>query len=1679
MSQASALIDAHDFGTVQVLQAVDGGQLTVPGESWLLKADFSPQGSDLLLTGPDGAQVLIRDYFNLDNPPDLLTDTGAMIPADLAIKLAGPAAPGQFALLENGPFAELAQAAESIGRVEATDGLVEAIRIDGTTVTLTKGDDVFQGDTLVTAKGAAIGITFVDDTTFSLGEEGRMVIDEMVYDAQTQEGAFSANLVQGVFSFVSGEIAKTSPDGMTVSTPVATIGIRGTKVAGRADQDGSQNTFSLLQESDAQGNPIVGEISVTNQGGTVILNAAGATVQVSSAFQAPPSPQIFSQQQIQQNFGSALTALSSAAAARAEAEAAQNTEEAQAAQAEAAQAGAEADAAQAEADTAQAEADAARAEADASGDPDAIAVADAAEAAAAQAEADAAQAQIDADTAAAQADAAQAQADIAQAQADQANNELQAQTEAFASFGTPGDVPPGGPGPDGPAPDGTAPDGPPPDGGPQAGNGDAPPDGNGGFDGGGGFSGTDLFGNSNLFGSADPFGNFDTLGLGDPLLGGGGVDFFGVSFFDGGFDPLLGGITATDTGFNDFVPPNDSPTNGQSLSTSTVFVGGSGNDVLTGTFRDEVFVGFAGNDTLSGGGGIDEANYSADPGAVTATINRLGVGTVSDGFGNTDTLSGIEALRGSAGADSLTANYTGTTISSATAKLYGMSGSDTLSLSLTGTKKVILSTAVVSGGSGNDAITATISGTAGSTLTSIRDDVSQNTITVNGSGGNDTATVLLKAVNQSNDVDTNTVTIDGGTGADTLSLTMWATADDVDHNIASVLGGSGNDSLTAKFTGDKVTSNSVTMNGGFGLDTMSLTLKAQAAGHDVSSNTVVVDAGDGGDSGNGSSTFGLTLLVSSTMDSADDNKITAIGGTGADTFSVTLKAANNVSSNTVIVSGGGGNDILRTVLTATTQVTNNTVKISGGTGADTLALTFKGATVSKDSAILSGGGGIDTLTLNLTASTLKVNNFFSLDGGTGDDTLNGSGSYDLLIGGAGNDSLIGGAGSDLAGYTLATAGVAVNLATTAQAVGGGMGTDTLSGIEGLVGSSFADTLTGDTGNNFLFGGAGNDTLSPGANTARDILDGGAGTDIAAFTSGALADYSFARAGVGLNINYAASGSGTTADAFTAYSVETLSFSRSNNITLSGGANETQVNTTTTGTQQELSISSLNGGGYVVVWESDGTDGSGMGVYGQVFTAAGVKSGSEFLVNTTLANDQEDVSVAGLSDGGFIVTWESNLQDGSFEGVYAQRYTSAGITSGGEFQINTTTTGYQENPSVTGFSAGGFVVVWQAQDQTSGTDGVTNRAVFGQRFNSSDQKVDIDGSTLSVGSSGEFLVNTYTTNNQDSAQVTELGNGGFVVVWESYAQDASSNGVYAQVYDSAGATVGSELHVSTTTVYSQDTPTVAALSGGGFAVAWESGVQDGSTDGAYFRIFNNSGVAQSAEIQANSTTIGDQENPTIAGLTNGNLAVTWESFGQDGQQDGVIGRIFDSSGTAVTSEFRVNSTAIDDQGNPEITALTGGDFAVSWVSIGQDGNLGGIYSQTFSPSGVASGALTITGGTGADTLNVTSGTGYIFNYTAVGELGDTITGLTNHTAFDFQFSRGGGFLGFNPSDNTSVLSTSFVAGTAAVDANDHWIFDATASKLYYDSDGTGTAAAAVVATVATSVTLTANDITFTA
>ena len=266
--------------------------------SWLPKADFSRTQTDLIATSPEGEQAVFIDYFTNFELPSIQTENGLLFKGSLLKALAGPIAPGQYAQAAG-------DGALSIGEVSSVTGTVKATRLDGNVFDLNTGDPVFQGDTIETIGSGAVGLVFLDKTTLSLSEGGKMVLDELVYDPATGTGSMAVDMVEGAFSFVSGEIAKVGPDAMTLETPVVTCGIRGTTVAGKAAVEGNENAFTLLQDSDGG----VGQISISNDGGTQILAQVGATTTVSSFTAPPPPPIILSAAQIQANYGAALNVL--------------------------------------------------------------------------------------------------------------------------------------------------------------------------------------------------------------------------------------------------------------------------------------------------------------------------------------------------------------------------------------------------------------------------------------------------------------------------------------------------------------------------------------------------------------------------------------------------------------------------------------------------------------------------------------------------------------------------------------------------------------------------------------------------------------------------------------------------------------------------------------------------------------------------------------------------------------------------------------------------------------------------------------------------------------------------------------------------------------------------------------------------------------------------------------------------------------------------------------------------------------------------------------------------------------------------------------------------------------------------------------------------------------------------
>jgi uncharacterized repeat protein (TIGR01451 family) len=262
--------------------------------------------------------------------------------------------------------------------------------------------------------------------------------------------------------------------------------------------------------------------------------------------------------------------------------------------------------------------------------------------------------------------------------------------------------------------------------------------------------------------------------------------------------------------------------------------------------------------------------------------------------------------------------------------------------------------------------------------------------------------------------------------------------------------------------------------------------------------------------------------------------------------------------------------------------------------------------------------------------------------------------------------------------------------------------------------------------------------------------------------------------------------------------------------------EFRVNTYTIDHQWSPSVAMDADGDFVVAWWSDGQDGSGYGVYAQRYTGDGTPAGGEFRVNTHTTDYQWSPGAAMDADGDFVVAWQSGGQDGSSLGVYAQRYTGDGTPAGGEFRVNTYTTSWQGEPGAAMDADGDFVVAWTSDGQDGSSSGV-----YAQRYTG-------DGTPAG----GEFRVNTYTTGVQQSPSVAMDADGDFVVAWESYGQDGSSWGVYAQRYAGDGTPAGGEFRVNTYTGNDQLLPGAAMDADGDFVVAWESLGQDGSGYGVY-------------------------------------------------------------------------------------------------------------------------------------------------------------------------------------------------------------------------------------------------------
>jgi hypothetical protein len=258
--------------------------------------------------------------------------------------------------------------------------------------------------------------------------------------------------------------------------------------------------------------------------------------------------------------------------------------------------------------------------------------------------------------------------------------------------------------------------------------------------------------------------------------------------------------------------------------------------------------------------------------------------------------------------------------------------------------------------------------------------------------------------------------------------------------------------------------------------------------------------------------------------------------------------------------------------------------------------------------------------------------------------------------------------------------------------------------------------------------------------------------------------------------------------------------------------------------------------------------------------------------------------------------------------------------GPEIAVNTTMRYRQLEPAVAALANGNFVVAWE--DESKGASDPDIRARIFR--------------PTGVGLASDFIVNTTRPAEQSRAAIAGLRNGGFVVAWQDWGGDGSGFAVRGQRYSNVGARLGGQFNVNRITRNDQQSTAVAALTGGGFAAAWDDGSYTGADPNTYHDVrgqaFTQAGARSGPEFRANKTTYTNQDAPAIAGLSTGNFVVTWNDISQTvptGSGLQIRAQVHSPAGARLGGELVVNSTPEWSQRYSAVAGIDAGRFVVAW------------------------------------------------------------------------------------------------------------------------------------------------------
>jgi hypothetical protein len=363
------------------------------------------------------------------------------------------------------------------------------------------------------------------------------------------------------------------------------------------------------------------------------------------------------------------------------------------------------------------------------------------------------------------------------------------------------------------------------------------------------------------------------------------------------------------------------------------------------------------------------------------------------------------------------------------------------------------------------------------------------------------------------------------------------------------------------------------------------------------------------------------------------------------------------------------------------------------------------------------------------------------------------------------------------------------------------------------------------------------------------------------------------------------------------------------------------------------------------------------------------------VNAVSFGTQEGHRVAPLVDGGYAVVWVNH--DGQGEGllpdggnaaseIRLRLFNDQGQPQGPEASVNTATRGFQVDPQLAVLANGSIAVTWtDGWDFFGGYEHPGSLGSAGARGDTSSKAVKLQLFTAAGARLGaELLVNTTTTNYQQASAITALTDGGFIVGWEDGSTTMDSMGagggasIKARFYGSTGAPAGSEKAWSGDWCYS---PLPVGLAQGGFANVYLAGYYYDPAS-VVVRLHDAGGNAQGGQVTLPLGGQGAGAQWTAAALADGGLVVAWthrDAATGDGDGKAVLARLVNANGSTRGSTLVLNSVTAADQEDVRVVGLDGGGFVAVWESTTAPDASGNwtrqLRSQAFDANGSRRGA----------------------------------------------------------------------------------------------------------------------------